>query len=30
MYGAPEFKNDKLLTNIKKGAMSVAKAAQVY
>jgi len=28
MYGAPEFKNDKLLSNIKKGAMSVAKAAQ--
>lgn len=28
MYGAPEFKNDKLLTNIKKGAVAMAKAAQ--
>jgi hypothetical protein len=28
MYGAPEFKNEKLLSNLKKGAMAVAKAAQ--
>ena len=28
MYGAPEFKNDKLLSNLKKGALAVAKAAQ--
>lgn len=28
MYGAPEFKNDKLLSNLKKGAVAVAKAAQ--
>jgi hypothetical protein len=28
MYGAPEFKNEKLLSNIKKGAVSIAKAAQ--
>jgi hypothetical protein len=28
MYGAPEFKNEKLLSNLKKGATAVAKAAQ--
>lgn len=28
MYGAPEFKTEKLLSNIKKGAIAVAKAAQ--
>lgn len=27
MYGAPEFKNEKLLSNIKKGAVGLAKAA---
>lgn len=27
MYGAPEFKNDKLLSNIKKGAAGIAKRA---
>ena len=27
MYGAPEFKNEKLLSNLKKGALAVAKKA---
>ena len=27
MYGAPEFKNEKLLGNLKKGALAVAKKA---
>lgn len=28
MYGAPEFKNEKLLSNLKKGAVAAVKAAQ--